>query len=45
MKLLILHLSDLHITGSGDPVLARTDAIIAAVQNIDYAIDAAVLTR
>ncbi len=43
MKLLLVHLSDIHIKGDADPVLARANLIADAVQNLDYALDAAVI--
>jgi hypothetical protein len=43
MRLLLLHLSDVHITGWDDAVMARTDAILAAVQNLDYDLDLGVI--
>src|ERR1035437_6635764 len=36
MRILLIHLSDLHIGSSDDPVLSRTDAICDAVQNLEY---------
>ena len=39
MRILIVHLSDVHITGSNDLVLSRSKAIIDAVKNIDYTLD------
>src|SRR5688572_18092223 len=43
MKILIVQLSDIHIVESDDPVLFRTDAIINAVKNIDYDVEAVIL--
>jgi predicted phosphodiesterase len=43
MRVLLVHLSDVHVTGPADPILARRDAIIDAVKNLDYSIDLCVI--
>ena len=43
MRVLVVHLSDLHIRSSEDPVLQRGPAIVAAVRNLDDSLDAALL--
>ena len=43
MKLLLIHLSDLHIKGPLDPVLTRREKIIDAVKNLDYGVDLCVV--
>lgn len=42
-KMLLLQLSDIHVKNSTDPVLQRSEAIVAAIKNLDYEIDAAVI--
>jgi Calcineurin-like phosphoesterase len=39
VKILILHLSDVHISTSDDLVLARAGRIVEAVRNLDYSLD------
>jgi len=36
MKVLLVHLSDLHIQGDEDPILYRAEYISSAVRNVDY---------
>lgn len=43
MRLLLLHLSDLHVKSSRDPVLARGPALVNAVKNLDYELETAVI--
>jgi len=43
MKVLLLHLSDIHLESEDDPVLQRAEKIVAAVRNIDYTIDQCVV--
>lgn len=43
MRTLLLHLSDLHIQGSGDPILKRAKEIVDATKNLDYELELAVL--
>jgi len=43
MRLLVVHLSDIHIASSADPVLQRGKRIVDAVKNLDYELDAALL--
>ncbi len=43
MRILLLHLSDIHIQDSHDGVLARAGRIVAAVRDIDHRIDACIL--
>jgi len=43
MRLLLIHLSDLHITGPQDAILTRAHAITEAVQNLDYSLDLCVI--
>lgn len=44
MRLLVVHLSDLHIGGTSDPVLTRAKRVAEAVQNLERELDAAVIT-
>lgn len=39
MKVLILQLSDIHISSDTDPILGRAGSIVDAVKNLDYEID------
>src|SRR5437016_8669568 len=39
VKILILHLSDIHISSPDDPILTRGNRIVEAVRNLDYALD------
>lgn len=39
MRLLLVHLSDLHITNSQDPTLNRNLQIADSVKNLDYTLD------
>ncbi|NBB87899.1 MAG: hypothetical protein GVY12_16985 [Bacteroidetes bacterium] len=39
MRLLLLHLSDIHVSNSDDPVFNRAEDIVKAVQNLDYRLD------
>lgn len=39
MKLLVVHLSDIHICDADDPVLARGEKIVDAVRNLAYDLD------
>lgn len=43
MRLLLLHLSDLHIKGGGDPILSRSGHIARAVQDFDQGLDRCVI--
>ena len=43
MRLLLMHLSDLHITNSQDPVLNRNLQIADSVKNLDYTLDLCVV--
>jgi hypothetical protein len=43
MKILVVHLSDLHIGSDLDPVLSRSNAICDAVQNLEYEPNAVVI--
>jgi predicted phosphodiesterase/ABC-type oligopeptide transport system ATPase subunit len=43
MKILIVHLSDLHAGSDDDPVLSRSDAICDAVQNLEYEPNAVII--
>ncbi len=43
MKLLLVHLSDIHVRGDDDAILGRAGSIAAAVRNLDYELDAAVV--
>ena len=43
MSLLLLHLSDIHIRGSLDPILQRSDLIAKAVKDLDFALDQCVV--
>ncbi len=42
-KLLLLQLSDIHVKTSNDSILRRGRAIVDAIKNLDYEIDAAVI--
>ena len=44
MKMLIIHLSNMHLSSDDDPVMLRVDAIVDAVKNVEYELDAIVLT-
>ena len=39
MKLLLLHLSDIHITSDDDVITSRSPQIVNAVKNLDYSLD------
>ena len=39
MKLLLVHLSDIHLTGEGDVITDRCAHIVDAVKNLDYSLD------
>ena len=43
MKLLIIHLSDIHVKAGSDPVFAKRDELLASVRHLTSGIDAAVL--
>jgi ABC-type oligopeptide transport system ATPase subunit len=43
MRILIVHLSDLHVGSSDDSVLSRGEAICNAVQNLEYEPNAAII--
>lgn len=43
MKLLLIHLSDIHLRGDSDPILQRGKCIADAVKNFDYEINLAVV--
>ncbi len=43
MKLLLIHLSDIHIIGEDDVITGRYQQIVNAVKNLDYALDLCVL--
>jgi len=43
VKVLILHLSDIHIASAEDPILAKGREILEAVRNLDYTLDGAVV--
>jgi predicted MPP superfamily phosphohydrolase len=43
VRFLVVHLSDIHIESSRDPVLSRVEEIVSAVQNLDYELDTAVI--
>ncbi len=40
MKLLLIHLSDIHIIGEDNPIIHRYGQIADAVKNLDYSLDA-----
>ena len=40
MKILTVHLSDMHIKGEDDPVVGRSSHIASAVKNLEYSLDA-----
>ena len=41
MRILVLHLSDLHIKNDGNPILTRAKEIVNAVKNMDYNVEVA----
>ena len=43
MKLLLIHLSDIHITGDDDVITGRHSQIVNAVKNLDYSLDLCVV--
>ena len=43
MKLMLLHLSDLHITGNSDVILTRNSQIVDAVKNLEHSLDMCVV--
>ncbi len=42
-KALLVHLSDIHVRSDKDIVLGRVEPIVAAVQNLEYQVDAAII--
>ena len=42
-KILLLHLSDIHITDEQEPILKRAERIRKAVQNLEHGLDACFL--
>ncbi len=42
-KALLVHLSDIHVRSDTDPILSRVEPIVAAVQNLEYQVDAAII--
>jgi metallophosphoesterase superfamily enzyme len=42
-KILLLQVSDIHLKGEEDPILQRAGAIVDAVKNLDYRLDAAII--
>lgn len=42
-KLLLVHLSDIHVRSEQDAILGRAEQIIAAVRNLDYELEAAII--
>ena len=45
MRILVLHLSDIHFKSAKDAVLSRGDAIVDAVRNLELDIDVAVVSK
>ena len=43
MKLMLIHLSDIHITSQDDAITGRHSQIVDAVKNLDYSLDACVV--
>jgi predicted MPP superfamily phosphohydrolase len=43
MKLMLLHLSDIHLKGDGDPVLGRLTGVPDAVKNLDSEVQACLI--
>ena len=43
MKLLLIHLSDIHFTAANDVIFDRSSAILNAVKNLDYSLDLCVV--
>ena len=43
MKLLLIHLSDIHITSDDDAITKRYPQIVNAVKNLDYSLDLCVV--
>lgn len=43
MRLLLIHLSDIHVRGPKEAILERRGAIVDAVQNLDYSLDGCVI--
>ena len=43
MKLLLIHLSDIHITSDDDVITGRYPQIVNAVKNLDYSLDMCVV--
>ncbi len=43
MKLLLVHLSDIHIRTGEESVLRRGEAIVSAIQNLDYEVESVLL--
>lgn len=43
MKILLVHLSDIHVRSDDDAILSRGKSIAAAVQNLDYELEAAIV--
>ena len=43
MKLLLIHLSDIHLTSEDDPVIGRLNPIVDAVKNLDYSLDGCIV--
>ena len=43
MRLMLIHLSDIHITSPDDAIIGRHSQIVDAVKNLDYSLDACVV--
>lgn len=43
MKILLVHLSDLHISAKGDPLFLRRSAIVDALKNLEYELEAVLI--
>ncbi len=43
MRLLLIHLSDIHVKGPKEVIFNRRGAIVDAVKNLDYSLDACVI--
>ncbi len=39
MRIMVLHVGDIHLKGDGNPVLGREEAIVAAVRSTGYEVD------
>lgn len=44
MRLILVHLSDIHITGDADAILSRGQQIVDGIKNLEYSPDACVVT-